>query len=76
LARLYQRVREWDHFLAAGGLASPQPQLALEIPEEGGIAADSVFHYLNLFMDDVARIIPLVLAADETAPSEPDGFPR
>lgn len=74
LARLYQRVREWDHFLEAGGLASPRPELAFEVPEEGGIAADSVFHYLNLFIDDLARVIPLILAADETEAKEPDGF--
>jgi hypothetical protein len=74
LARLYQRVREWDHFLEAGGLASARPELAFDIPEEGGIAADSVFHYLNLFIDDLARVVPLILAYDGTEAREPDGF--
>ncbi|MFQ5923961.1 MAG: hypothetical protein ACE5M4_14070 [Anaerolineales bacterium] len=74
LARLYQRVREWDQFLEAGGLASAHPELAFEIPEEGGIAADSVFHYLSLFIDDLARVVPLILASDETEAKEPDGF--
>lgn len=74
LARLYHRVREWDQFLEEGGLASPRPELVFDIPEEGGIAADSVFHYLNLFIDDLARVIPHVLAYDGAEAKEPDGF--
>jgi hypothetical protein len=74
LGRLYQRLREWDRFLQAGGLASPHPELAFEIPEEAGIAADSVFHYLNLFIDDLARITPFVLVEAELEPKEPNGF--
>lgn len=74
LARLDQQVREWDHFLEAGGLASAHPELAFDIPEEGGIAADSVFNYINLFIDDLARVIPYVLAYDGTEATEPDGF--
>ena len=74
LARLYQRVREWDHFLEAGGLSSAHPELTFEIPEEGGIAADSVLHYLNLFIDDLARVVPLILMDDGTEVEEPDGF--
>jgi hypothetical protein len=74
LARLYQRVREWDHFLEAGGLASAHPELAFDIPEEGGMAADSVLHYLNLFIDDLARVVPFILAEDRTEVEEPDGF--
>ena len=74
LARLDQRVREWDHFLEAGGLTSARPELVFDIPEEGGIAADSVFHYLNLFIDDLARVVPLILARDGTKAKEPDGF--
>ncbi len=74
LARLQQRAREWDQFLEAGGLAGPHPELAFEIPEEGGIAADSVFHYLHLFIDDIARVIPFVLVDDGPDAKEPDGF--
>lgn len=74
LAQLDQRVREWDHFLEAGGLASAHPELAFNIPEEAGIAADNVFHYLNLFIDDLARVVPLILAYDGTRAKEPDGF--
>jgi hypothetical protein len=74
LARLDQRIREWGTFLEAGALASARPELAFDIPEEGGIAADSAFHYLNLFIDDLARVVPFVLAPDETEVKEPDGF--
>ncbi len=74
LARLYQRVREWDHFLEAGGLVSARPELAFEIPEEGGMAADSVLHYLNLFIDDLARVFPYILADDGTKVKDLDGF--
>lgn len=74
LGRLYQRAREYDQFLEAGALAGPRPDLAFEIPEEAGIVADSVFHYLNLFVDDLARIIPFVLTAEGGEPEEPDGF--
>jgi hypothetical protein len=74
LGRLYQRAREWDRFLEAEGLASTHPELAFEIPEEAGIAADSVFHYLNLFIDDLARVIPFVLAGHGVQPQEPNGF--
>ncbi|MEW6387603.1 MAG: hypothetical protein AB1491_08845 [Thermodesulfobacteriota bacterium] len=73
LGRLYQSVREWDRFLEEGGLTSARPYLAFDIPEEAGIAADSVFHYLNLFIDDLARIIPFVLT-EEVNPKESDGF--
>jgi hypothetical protein len=73
LGRLYQNVREWDRFLESGGLASTRPELAFEIPEKAGIAADSVFHYLNLFIDDLARITPFILT-EEIEPREPDGF--
>ena len=74
LARTHQRVREWDQFLEAGGLGSAHPELAFDIPEEGGIAADSVFYYLNLFIDDLARVIPFVLADDGTEAKEPERF--
>jgi hypothetical protein len=74
LGRLYQRAREWDRFLEADGIAGPHPELAFEIPEEAGIAADSVLHYLNLFIDDLARIVPFALAEDGLEPKEPDGF--
>jgi hypothetical protein len=74
LARLDQRVREWDHFLEAGGLTSARPELVFDIPEEGGIAADSVFHYLNLFIDDLARVVPFILARDGTEAKELNGF--
>ena len=74
LTRLDQRVREWDHFLESGGLTSAHPELAFDIPEEGGIAADNVFHYLNLFIDDLARVVPLILKNDGTRTKEPDGF--
>ena len=50
LGRLYRHFREWDRFIKEGGLASGHPELVFEIPEEAGIAADSVFHYLNLFI--------------------------
>lgn len=74
LGRLYQHAREYDQFLEAGGLAGPHPVQAFEIPEEAGIAADSVFHYLTLFIDDLARIIPFVLTEEGDDPGEPDGF--
>ena len=74
LARLHLGVREWDHFLDAGGLTGVHPELVFEIPEECGISADSVFHYLNLFIDDLARVVPFILAADGTAAKEPEGF--
>lgn len=74
LGRLYQHAREYDHFLEAGALAGPHPELAFDIPEEAGIAADSVFHYLNLFIDDLARIIPYILTEDGDKPEEPDSF--
>jgi hypothetical protein len=74
LARLYLQVREWDEFLEAGGLTSAHPERVFEIPEEGGIAADSVFHYLNLFIDDLARMIPIVLVFDPDNASAPEGF--
>lgn len=74
LGRLYQRAREYDRFLEAGALAGPRPDLAFEIPEEAGIAADSVFHYLTLFVDDLARIIPYIITEDGDEPKEPMGF--
>ena len=76
LGRFYKHAREYDRFLEAGGLAGPHPEMAFEIPEEAGIAADSVFHYLTLFIDDLARIIPFVLAEEGGEPEEPDGFSR
>ncbi len=74
LGRFYQCARGYDRFLEAGGLAGPDPILAFEIPEEGGIAADSVFHYLTLFIDDLARMIPFVLIENEDERREPLGF--
>ena len=41
---------------------------------KGGIAADSVFHYLTLFIDDLARMIPFVLIENEDERREPLGF--
>ena len=74
LGRLHQHAREYDRFLEAGGLAGPHPEMGFDIPEEAGIAADSVFHYLTLFIDDLARIIPFVLTEEGGEPNEPDGF--
>ena len=74
LGRLHQHAREYDRFLEAGALAGPNPALAFKIPEEAGIAADSVFHYLTLFIDDLARLIPYVLTEEGDEPEEPDGF--
>lgn len=74
LARLDQQVREWNHFLEEGGITNAHPELVFDIPEEGGIAADSVFYYLNLFIDDLARVIPHILAHDGTEAKELDGF--
>ena len=74
LGCLHQHAREYDRFLEAGGLAGPHPEMAFDIPEEAGIAADSVFHYLTLFIDDLARIIPYVLTEEGGEPNEPDGF--
>ena len=74
LGRLYQYAREYDRFLEAGALAGPNPDLTFEIPEKAGIAADSVFHYLTLFIDDLARIIPYVLTEEGDEPEEPNGF--
>ena len=74
LAQFDQRVHEWDNFLEAGGIAGAHPELVFDIPEVGGIAADNVFHYLNLFIDDLARVVPLILKNDETRTKEPDGF--
>lgn len=74
LALLRQRIHEWDQFLESGALTSARPELAFDIPEEGGIAADNVFHYLNLFIDDIARVIPHILGDEGTEVKEPDGF--
>ncbi len=75
LGRLYQSVREWDRFLEAGAIAGPNPALVFEIPEEAGIAADSVFHYLNLFIDDLARIVPFVVMGRTPNPRSLEGSP-
>ncbi len=74
LALLDRCCRDWDQFLEAGGIAGNQPEQVFTIPEEGGIAADSVFHYLNLFVDDLARVIPHVLAFGESKTPEPESF--
>ncbi len=74
LANFNRQVLNWNQFLDEGGLESANPELVFDIPEEGGIAADSVFHYLNLFIDDLARAIPYVLAELGTDPTEPEGF--
>jgi hypothetical protein len=74
LARLYHSCREWDRFLDAGGLKNQDPELAFKIPEEAGISADSVFHYLNLFIDDLGRATYWVLLEDGVKDKEPDSF--
>lgn len=77
LARLDQQVREWNHFLEAleaGKHPVANLELFFDIPEEGGFAADSVFYYLNSFIDDLARVIPHILAHDGIEAKEPDGF--
>ncbi len=74
LGRFYQGARQYDQFLEAGALAGPNPGLVFEIPEAAGIAADSIFHYLTLFIDDLARMIPFVLIEDGDERQEPDGF--
>src|SRR5438876_7709983 len=74
LVRLNQQVRQWDQFLQAGGLGSAHPELVFDIPEEGGMAADGIFHYLNLFIDDLARVISFVLAEGGSVPKEPESF--
>jgi len=61
LNRLYFQLREFDKFVEDGALGGSNTSLVFEIPEEIGIAADSVVHYLNLFAEDLARIIPFVL---------------
>ncbi len=76
LAQFDLHVREWKDFIEAGGLTCARPELVFDIPEKGGIAADSVFHYLNLFIDDLACIVPIVLANDGAEPEEPDGFSK
>ena len=38
------------------------------------MAADSVLHYLNLFIDDLASIVAIVFANRGTLAEEPDGF--
>lgn len=72
LAHLSDQVHSWEKFLADGGLAGPDASLAFTIPDEAGVAADSVIHYLNLLMDDVARMIPFVLTEGEA--QEPERF--
>jgi hypothetical protein len=74
LGRLYRDLRKYDRFIEDGALFSQHPYLAIEIPEEAGIAADSIFHYLNLVIDDLARVIPFVFAKEGSIPKEPDGF--
>lgn len=69
LGRLDEHVRAWDKFLRDGALAGPNPSLAHTVPDEAGIAADSVVHYLSAFVDDVARTIPLALGTEPL----PDG---
>jgi hypothetical protein len=73
LDRLFQCSSDYAQFLNAGGIAGPNAILVFEIPEDAGIAADSVFHYLGLLVDDLARIIPYVFL-DENTFKEPDGF--
>lgn len=58
---LYFQLRKYDKFTEDGFLDGPNPSLVFEIPEEIGIAVDSTVHYLNLFAEDLARIIPFVL---------------
>ena len=74
LGRFHQHAREYERFLEAGGIAGPHPEMVFDIPEEAGIAADSVFHYLTLFIDDLARIIPFVLTEEGAEPRKADGF--
>ncbi len=74
LGLLHHQARRYDGFLDEGGIAGPNPILAFEIPEVAGIAADSVFHYLTLFIDDLARIVPYVLTNEGNEPIEIDGF--
>ena len=38
------------------------------------MAADSVFHYLNLCIDDLARVVPFILEDDRAEVKEADGF--
>lgn len=40
-----------------------------EVQEEIGIAADSIFHYLNLLVDDIAKIIPFI-ALEQGVPED------
>lgn len=74
LGRLETRAREWDSFLEAGGIGGANPERLYDIADDGGIAADSVLHYLNLFIDDLARIVAIVFANHGTLAKEPDGF--
>ena len=74
LGRLDHQCREWDDFLATGGLGGPRVHLTFEIPEEAGIAADSVLHYLNLCIDDLARIVHFVVTDGAAPQAEPDRF--
>lgn len=61
LERLFIQLREYDRHLKEGGVYSPTPHSYWDIQEEAGMAADSVFHYFNLFVEDIARIIPYAL---------------
>jgi hypothetical protein len=71
---LCRHARKYQRFLDEGALAGPSPEQAFEIPEQAGIAADSVFHYLTLFIDDLARIVPLVFTDEGQEGRDVDGF--
>ncbi len=55
------RLDELKKWYNAKGFAGPRPFLGTLLQLEAGIAASSIFHFLNLFLDDVARIVLLVL---------------
>jgi hypothetical protein len=74
LDRLDASVVEWDAFLSEGELKTPRPWLAVTLPVEAGMTAEGVFHYLNLLVDDLARLVGFLLTHRESAIPEGKGF--
>ena len=71
---LQKGVRSWSGFLEAGSIAGPNPTLVFTIPLQAGIAAYSVFHYLNMFIDDIAKAVPFALFIRPSEVQEVESF--
>jgi hypothetical protein len=74
LAHLHTSVRDFDRFIDEGGIAGSKPWLMFDIPEDAGIWADAALHYLNLLVDDIARMVPFALAREGERVRPPFSF--